>query len=127
MRAGGPLRRRPVTPYTYRVRQIVRVVDGDTVDLRVDLGFHVEITERFRLAGIDTPELVGAERRRGMEAAAWLDATLRAAPPGALWVESERLDSFRRWLGTLWLMEAGGALSVNQALIEAGLAVPYAR
>lgn len=116
-----------MTPYTYRVAEVVRVVDGDTVDLRVDLGFHVELLERFRLAGIDTPELVGAERRRGLEAAAWLDATLRAASPGALWVESDKLDSFRRWLGTLWLMEPGGPLNVNQALIEAGLAVPYAR
>lgn len=43
-------------PYTYRVKEILRTLDGDTVDCCIDLGFGLEATFRFRLAGIDTPE-----------------------------------------------------------------------
>jgi endonuclease YncB( thermonuclease family) len=42
--------------YEYKVKRVVKVVDGDTVDLELDLGFHCSITERFRLKDIDAPE-----------------------------------------------------------------------
>ena len=54
--------------YTYAAR-LVRVVDGDTVDLDIDLGFHITVRERFRLAGIDTPEL--RDRNTELRAAAY--------------------------------------------------------
>lgn len=112
--------------YRYRVLDVARVVDGDTVDLRLDLGFHVSITERFRLARIDTPELVGADRARAMEASAWLETELRRALPGRLFVTSDKLDKFRRWLGTLWIAGEDGRLrDVNAELVDAGLARPY--
>ena len=43
-------------PYIYRIKQITRVIDGDTVDADIDLGFDISLTKRIRLAGIDTPE-----------------------------------------------------------------------
>ena len=42
--------------YEYRVKKVLRVVDGDTIDVDIDLGFNVSYTQRVRLAGIDTPE-----------------------------------------------------------------------
>ena len=42
--------------YNYKAK-VVRVVDGDTVDLKVDLGFHISANERFRIKDIDTPEI----------------------------------------------------------------------
>jgi micrococcal nuclease len=42
--------------YEYRVKQVLRVVDGDTIDVDIDLGFDISFTSRVRLAGIDTPE-----------------------------------------------------------------------
>ena len=42
--------------YTYRVRKVHKVVDGDTIDVDIDLGFNVSFYQRVRLAGIDTPE-----------------------------------------------------------------------
>mgnify|MGYP000163561762 CR=1 FL=1 len=47
--------------YDYRVTDVIRVIDGDTVDLRIDIGFHLSAALRFRLLSIDTPER-GAER-----------------------------------------------------------------
>ena len=42
--------------YEYRVKQVLKVVDGDTIDVVIDLGFDISYTSRVRLAGIDTPE-----------------------------------------------------------------------
>jgi len=58
--------------YCYKAK-CIKVVDGDTVDLMVDLGMHVHVKERFRLAGINTPEIHGVKKEseeyaRGMDA-----------------------------------------------------------
>ena len=42
--------------YEYHVRQVRNVVDGDTIDVDIDLGFDISFSSRVRLAGIDTPE-----------------------------------------------------------------------
>lgn len=101
--------------YTYAAT-VDRWVDGDTVDLRVDLGFHLSMLDRFRLAGVDTPE-------RG--AAGYLPAVERVnalAPVGSLvTVRTGKGDKYGRWLATV---SAGGVV-VNEALVSEGLAVPY--
>ncbi len=57
-------------PYTYRVKEVLRVVDGDTFDLRITFGFGQDASLRFRLADIDTPEMYGrAASAKGREAA----------------------------------------------------------
>ena len=43
-------------PYIYRIKEIHKVVDGDTIDADIDLGFDISLTKRIRLAGVDTPE-----------------------------------------------------------------------
>lgn len=112
--------------YRYRVLDVLRVVDGDTVDLRIDLGFHVVISERFRLAGVDTPELVGADRSKALAASAWLEGEIRGALPGRLFATTEKLDKFRRWLAVLWIVESDGRIrDVNAELVGVGLARPY--
>jgi len=102
--------------YRYKAK-IVRWVDGDTVDLYVDLGFRQYVNTRFRLFGIDTPE-------RGD--ALWGEATdfaENAAPVGSdVVIEVYKdADKYGRWLVNI---KVEGA-SVNDALVAAGLAVPY--
>jgi micrococcal nuclease len=102
--------------YRYKAK-VVKWVDGDTVDLYVDLGFYHFVKTRFRLYGIDTPE-------RGHEL--WSvasDFAKNAAP-----VDSEvtievykDADKYGRWLVTIRV----GDQCVNDALVAAGLAVPY--
>ena len=104
----------------YRYKAAVdRWVDGDTVDLYVDLGFYHYIKTRFRLYGIDTPE-------RGHEL--WDDATAFArttAPEGTdVTIEVYKdPDKYGRWLVNIFVAEQEE--SVNHALVAAGLAVPY--
>ncbi|QIN94356.1 nuclease [Arthrobacter phage Abba] len=104
--------------FTYRA-QVVRWVDGDTVDLRVDLGFYASSEQRCRLLFVDTPE-------RGQpgqhEATAF---STGYAPPGTpVVIRSEKgADKYGRFL--VELMSPTADRTVNVALIEAGLAKPY--
>lgn len=97
---------------------VIRWVDGDTVDLDVDCGFHMHGMLRFRLVGINTPE-------RGQPG--WAEATARAnelAPVGShvtayTWKDG---DKYGRWLAQIHT-EAGPV--VNEVLLREGLAVSY--
>ncbi len=102
--------------YTYRA-QVVRWVDGDTVDLRVDCGFYTWVEARFRLYGINTPE-------RGQVGYAEANAFVAAAAPvgsGIVVKTYKSADKYGRFLAQVWV----GELCVNDALVAAGLAVVY--
>lgn len=85
--------------FTYGAK-VLRVVDGDTLDLEVDLGFRVRVTQRFRLLDYNAPEMTGPERALGFQAALALSTEL---PVGSdVVVRSEKGDAFGRWLCELW-------------------------
>ena len=106
--------------YTYRV-SLDRVVDGDTVDLWVDLGFRLTARLRFRLAGIDAPEMRGKTHAAGVAAKNRLRSLSIAAGHG-LTVATEKTGKWGRWLATLY--DADGN-SLNQRMIDEGHAQPY--
>lgn len=106
----------PQTAYEYRAT-VVRWIDGDTVDLNVDLGFHLTMAGRFRLDGIDTPE---RGRQGHLEAKARAEAL---APVGSdVLVITEKGDKYGRWLAVL-CPPVGPP--VNVTLVYEGLAKPY--
>lgn len=102
--------------HDYAVQEVVRVIDGDTVQMRVDVGFYLSFEHRFRILGVDTPE-------RGQpgfhEATAFVEAWCEKYR-GSLRVETHKADSFGRWLADLY----GPGGSLWQALVEAGLGEP---
>ena len=117
----------PTEIFVYRAR-LVRVVDGDTCDLTVDVGFHMTTTQRFRLLGIDTPEMNAAdpkERERAVAATQALTGMLTGAGTGdwPLLVRTQKSDSFGRWLAEIW--GEGAVVNVNDALLAGGFAVPF--
>ena len=109
--------------YEYRAR-VVRVIDGDTLDVDIDLGLKAWLRDvRIRLAGIDTPELHGPDSEKAKEARDFLDhevgggnVTLRTRKP-------DPADKYGRWLAEV--IPAGQTRSVNERLVEAGLAKRY--
>ncbi len=103
--------------YHYRAT-VQRVVDGDTVDLAVDAGFRITFTDRFRLYGIDTPELRTPTYEAGHAARLWLDNLIGGRE---LQVETYKpaTDKYGRWLATLHL----AGVNVNTALVDAGHAI----
>lgn len=87
-----------------------RVVDGDTIDLLVDMGFHMTATLRFRVLGIDTPEIrrgTDEEKVAGQAAKARVEELMKhAVEEKGLWpirVRTEKADSFGRWLADIYL------------------------
>ena len=85
--------------YRYRAK-LDRVVDGDTMDVVIDLGFYVVLRERVRLAGIDTPEIYrvkkdSEEYKRGMEAKEYVEKRLRENG-NAMVIETEKRGKWRR-------------------------------
>ena len=114
--------------YEYRV-VFKGAVDGDTVDVVIDLGLNVHKAERLRLAGLDTPELHAkdpAQRRAAEEALAYTRTALSAA--SAITVRTDKpysTDKYGRWLGTVSFTINGEARCLNEELIAQGHAKPY--
>tara|TARA_Y100000004_G_C8876852_1_gene395826 strand:- start:285 stop:659 length:375 start_codon:yes stop_codon:yes gene_type:complete len=118
--------------YTYKCK-CLRVVDGDTIDAEIDLGFKVYIRERIRFYGINTPESRTRdleEKARGLEAKQFLKDTL-AKNKNKFILESmvDKKGKFGRILGTIYVenQEDGVTekINVNQHLIDNGHAVEY--
>ena len=93
--------------YNYKAK-VVRVVDGDTVDLKVDLGFHISANERFRIKDIDTPEIwrpsCESELEHGRNAKEFAQKLL---PVGStVIVASSKLGIYGRWIGEITLLDS---------------------
>tara|TARA_R100001480_G_scaffold70064_1_gene81335 strand:+ start:91 stop:495 length:405 start_codon:yes stop_codon:yes gene_type:complete len=111
--------------YTYFVKSVDRVVDGDTIDIIIDLGFDLTKKERVRLAGIDTPEKRTKnpkEKEMGYQATEFLEMHLMEA--SKLTVKTEKEGKFGRMLGWLYKSEED-QMSINQIMIDKGYAWAY--
>ena len=78
--------------------EITRVIDGDTFDARIDLGFRCHTEQRFRLLGYDAPEMRGETARMGRLAK---DAMAAAIFSGTVTLRTQKGDSFGRWLASV--------------------------
>ena len=117
--------------YNFRVVEINRVLDGDTIDVTIDLGFDLFKKERVRVAGVDTPEKRTRdleEKELGIEATNWLKEKLDGAISGNddLVIRTELvggMGKYGRLLG--WLYIGDSELSLNEIMIEEGYAWSY--
>ena len=113
--------------YEYFVEEVKNVVDGDTIDVVIDLGFDILFASRVRLAGIDTPEsrtTDKAEKALGLESKDYLKKHLKDAK--SVVIKTEKMNSsekFGRILG--WLYVNGDTESVNDKMINDGYAWGY--
>ena len=117
--------------YNFRVVEINRVVDGDTIDVTIDLGFDLSKKERVRVAGVDTPEKRTRdleEKALGYDATNWLKEKLEGAVAGDddLVIRTELVGGvgkYGRLLG--WLYIGDSLVSLNEEMIEEGYAWAY--
>jgi len=101
---------------------VTRVVDGDTVDANLDIGFGLTKKVRIRLLDINAPEVRGESRVEGRKATAYLMSLLKVAD-NQIRVVVEGKDSFGRALGRLY----DGSANLNQRMLDSGHAVPYVK
>ncbi len=110
--------------YQYKINKIKNVVDGDTLDVEIDLGFGVSISRRVRLKGINAAETKtkdDVEKTKGMIAKQWLINHLSLNQE---WIiETSKEDKYGRTLGVLYTKEC--KLSLNQRMLDEGVAVVY--
>ena len=117
--------------YNFRVTKINRVLDGDTIDVTIDLGFDLYKKERVRVAGVDTPEKRTRdleEKALGIDATNWLKDKLKDALAGddELSIRTELVGGvgkYGRLLGWLYIGDAD--VSLNEQMIEQGYAWAY--
>ena len=117
--------------YNFRVTKINRVVDGDTIDVTIDLGFELYKKERVRVAGVDTPEKRTRdkeEKELGIDATNWLKDKLNETIKGdeELIIRTELkggVGKYGRLLG--WLYVGDSDISLNEQMITEGYAWSY--
>jgi len=113
--------------YEYHVKKVTNVVDGDTIDVDIDLGFDISFSSRVRLAGIDTPEsrtTNKAEKVLGLEAKEYVKSKIKDAKDVV--IKTEKMDSSEKYGRILgWLFLDGSTVSVNEQMIADGYAWGY--
>lgn len=107
--------------YSYKVKEIIKVLDGDTVDLLIDLGFHVFVKKRVRLYGINAPETRTRdlkEKKLGLASKEKLKSLLSAKE---LILESHGLGKYGRVIGTIHHED----IDINRTMVLEGFASAY--
>jgi micrococcal nuclease len=131
--------------YRYKAR-CWRVVDGDTLDLEIDLGMRFSSRQRVRLLGLNTPEVHGVKKdseefKKGVDAAKevagllkpnvvssilqeYIDPEIYDGDQATLWVETikDKSGKYGRYLANVWVWHNDEVLSLNAHLIKEGLA-----
>jgi micrococcal nuclease len=113
--------------YTYPAR-VLKVVDGDTLDVHIDVGFHIATAQRLRLRKIDAPELASATGKR---AKTFIEQTLKDCP--LIILRTHKTEIYGRWLADLFFLPgcsdpyriAPEGTYLNQMLLDHGFALRY--
>lgn len=115
--------------YIYRAR-VTRVIDGDTVEADVDLGFSVKISTKLRLYGIDAPEIRGKEKEKGAESRDHLikltflyalnrrHGKIRGFPSLIIRTHKDKTGKYGRMLGELVGVEDDVPVNLNEKMVE---------
>jgi micrococcal nuclease len=107
-----------ITDTYIRNGEIIRVLDGDTIEVKVDLGCDISISMMCRLAGINAPE---HDTPEGVKAKLWLQAALPATQPVVIQTTKDKKEKYGRYLATVYLKDT----NINEKLVSEGLAVSY--
>ncbi|KKN39121.1 hypothetical protein LCGC14_0746410 [marine sediment metagenome] len=115
-----------IPDYTYRIKEVIRVIDGDTVDVMIDLGFYLSARKRIRFLNIDTYELRGGtdETKTLARAAKARLEELLATPDSFVYIKTEmdNTGKYGRLLGKLYVIRNadGFIIDINHVLLEEG-------
>ena len=109
-------------PYIYRAK-VEKVVDGDTIEVTIDIGFHLTTRRRLRLLRVNTAEIHASEDAERAKANTAKERMIELLTGKDIFIKTEKSDSFGRFLAEVWL----GDLNVNDWLLAEGLARPFKR
>ena len=110
--------------YSYKIKTIKKIVDGDTIDVDIDLGFGITLSHRVRLKGIDAAETRTTdtvEKEKGLAAKEWIKKEL--SREGEWIIETTKEDKYGRILGTLYCV--GDPVTIDERMLNDGIVGPY--
>ena len=107
--------------YLYRAK-VLRVVDGDTVELQINMGFDIFCKQTFRLYSINAPEMKGEEKEKGKEAKAFLESMIKGKD---ILVRTyyDKKGTFRRYLAYIYSYD--DKICINDEMVKHGHAEKY--
>ena len=108
--------------YTYKVKEVIRVIDGDTVDILIDVGFYMTVRKRIRMLDIDTDEVRGGTDETKLRARLAKDRLEELLAMGDVYIKT-RMDAtgkYGRLLGTLFVDPENVSINVNETLVKNG-------
>ena len=108
--------------YQYKAR-VTRVIDGDTFDAEVDLGFKIFARIRFRLEGVDTPELRSKDEKERERAKDVKKFVVGMIEEKNVQIDSTKTGKYGRWLATVFFNSK--KISLNKILLRSGYATKY--
>lgn len=88
--------------YVYRAK-LVKIIDGDTIDFALDLGFHTHIVVRTRLLDVDAPEVRGSEKPMGLQVKSLVIGFFEKWKGDPITVETRKTGKYGRWLSRIWV------------------------
>lgn len=98
---------------------VVKILDGDTIDVSVDLGYHLTTSARLRFNRINAPEMNTAA---GKAAKAFIMGNLKVGDPVTIQTHKDPTDKYGRWLAEIWLSDGR---NLNTLMLEQGHAQAY--
>jgi micrococcal nuclease len=110
--------------YEYKAT-VLKVIDGDTIDAEVDLGFRLKISDRFRLVGINAPETRTRnkeEKAKGLKSKKYVIEKIEGKE---VIIKTEKKGKFGRYLATVYYIVGNKKINLNKELIKKGLATKY--
>lgn len=112
--------------YTYRIQEVVKVYDADTITVVIDLGMNISVKETVRLYGINAPEIRGEERSDGLISRDWLRGVIQEAISGEqdMYIRTykDKTGKYGRLLGEIFIGSLE-TVSLNDQLVSEGMAV----
>ena len=107
--------------YEYKLKSVVSVYDGDTFTAEVDLGFNIVITEKFRLIGINAPEMKGEFKADGKLARDFLRKMMDTESDIIIRTKKDKKEKYGRYLAEIFI----DGENINQLLITEGYVIPF--
>ncbi len=100
---------------------VLKIIDGDTIDVDLDLGFKIHTKQRLRLYGINTPEIRGEEREEGLKSKKFVESHLPVGKEILVKTQKDKTGKYGRYLATIIV----DGVNLNELLIAEGLAERY--
>lgn len=110
--------------YVYQAT-VLDIVDGDTIDVRIDLGCFVGLVRRIRLNRINAPELHAANPAPGAKSREYVVTVLPVGTNVVLRTKLDHSEKYGRLLAEVYYLQDVGWINLNDAMVSLGLAVPF--